>query len=78
MTEQREKAAAEPPLDCKVRLCKLYEKLGPLQPNLEFRTDCGEWVPSGIITGSLSAQLVGRYRVRVPNAELSRGETDHD
>jgi hypothetical protein len=44
------------------RLCDLREDLGPLQPNLEFLNEHGEWVKSGIITGRVSQSSVGRYR----------------
>ena len=46
------------------RLCELHEDLGSLQPDLEFMSESGEWVPSGLITGTLSEKLVGRYRIR--------------
>jgi len=67
----------KPDLDagrCSVhRLVRLWEPLAPLQPNLEFFDGC-RWVPSGIMTGTCSRAFDGRYRVRKPNAEVSRTE----
>ena len=50
-------------LEKKYRICDLHEDLGTLQPNLEFLDDDGEWVKSGIVKGTVSKSVVGRYRV---------------
>ena len=47
----------------KYRICDLHEDLGTLQPNLEFLDDDGEWTKSGIVKGTVSKSLIGRYRV---------------
>lgn len=52
-----------------VRICELGEDLGPLQPNLEFQDEFGNWKPSGITTGRVSHSMVGMYReILKPNA----------
>jgi len=43
------------------RLVRLGESLGDLQPDLEF-FDGIRWVKSGIITGTVSKNLIGKYR----------------
>lgn len=43
------------------RLVRLGESLGDLQPDLEF-FDGFRWVKSGIITGTVSKNLIGKYR----------------
>ena len=49
----------------KYRICVLHEDLGTLQPKLEFLDDDGEWAKSGIVKGTVSKSLVGRYRVAI-------------
>lgn len=46
---------------CMKRLVRLGESLGDLQPDLEF-FDGVRWIKSGIITGTVSKNLIGKYR----------------
>lgn len=71
MTEQREKAAAEPPLDCRV---------GPLPVRI---IACGSWVGKGfdqICDWEMSDGTVRALSMRevdalkVPNAKVREGE----
>jgi len=52
-----------------VRLLELHEDLGGFQPHLEFMDADGNWKPSGVINGTVSKHLLGRYRVILPNVK---------
>jgi hypothetical protein len=55
-----------------VRLLELHEDLGNLQPHLEFMDADGNWKFSGVINGTVSKHLLGRYRVILQNSQADR------
>jgi hypothetical protein len=52
-----------------VRLLELHEDLGGFQPHLEYMDANGNWKPSGVINGTVSKHLLGRFRVILPNSQ---------